>query len=405
MTAGHSNSDAINPPSKSNLSLPLLILALSAFAIGTSEFVIVGLLPDVAGDLGVSIPAAGWLVSGYALGVTVGAPVMAIATLRLPRKGALLLLMAIFVIGNLLCALSPSYGLMMAARIVTAFSHGAFFGIGAVMAADLAPPDRKASAIALMFSGLTLANVLGVPFGTALGHFTGWRPVFLVITIVGILALVGLLFAVPRQHNRTTIDLKSELEALQTPPVWLALATTTLFATALFTTFTYVAPFLRDITHITPSGVTWSLLSIGIGLTIGNYLGGRFADWGLEATLLGVFAAMVAVNILLFLFGEGWIGAEIVLFGWAIVGFAAIPPLQINVVTVGSRAPNLISTLNIGAFNFGNAIGAWVGGVVIGQGFGLTRVPLAAAAIAVAGVLAVFLKLATSRPARATGGA
>lgn len=368
----------------------LLVLALSAFAIGTTEFVIMGLLPDVAGDLGVSIPTAGWLVSGYAFGVAIGAPIMALLTAKLPRKRALLMLMGVFILGNLLCAVAAGYDMLMLARIVTSLCHGAFFGIGSVVAASLVPANRKASAVALMFTGLTLANVLGVPLGTALGQAAGWRSTFWVVTGLGVLALIGLWRVLPAGHEEETVDLRQEAAALRSGSLWLALGTTVLFSAAVFALFTYVAPLLGEVTGVSPRGVTWTLVLIGLGLTFGNILGGRLADWRLGTTLAGVFAAMAVVSAVLSWTSHSLLAAEITLFIWAAAAFAAVPALQVNVVRVGQAAPNLVATLNIGAFNVGNAIGAWVGGSVIDHGLGLTRVPLAAAVLSVLALIAVM---------------
>ena len=372
--------------------LSLLILALSAFAIGTTEFVIMGLLPDVASDLGVSIPGAGWLVTGYALGVAIGAPFMALATARLPRKAALVALMGVFIIGNLLCALATDYNVLMFARVVTALCHGAFFGIGSVVAANLVPANRRASAVALMFTGLTLANVLGVPLGTALGQVYGWRSTFWAVTVIGVIALIGLIRFLPIKRDEEKLDMRAELAALKGAGIWLSLSMTVLFSASMFALFTYVAPLLGDVTGVSPRGVTWTLLLIGLGLTLGNILGGKLADRRLAATLMGVFAAMGVISTALSWTSTALIPAEITLFLWATAAFAAVPALQVNVVSFGRAAPNLVSTLNIGAFNLGNALGAWVGGTVIDQGLGLTRVPLAAAALA---VLALIVTLIT----------
>ncbi|MBD8622467.1 MFS transporter [Pseudomonas sp. CFBP 13727] len=377
--------------------LSLLILALSSFAIGTTEFVIMGLLPDVAGDLGVSIPSAGWLVTGYALGVAIGAPFMALATARLPRKAALVVLMGIFIVGNLLCAIASDYNVLMFARVVTALSHGAFFGIGSVVAAGLVAPNKRASAVALMFTGLTLANVLGVPLGTALGQAAGWRSTFWVVTLIGVIALIGLLRFLPGNREEAKLDMVAELSALKGAGIWLSLSMTALFAASMFTLFTYIAPLLGDVTGISPRGVTYTLLLIGLGLTVGNIIGGKLADRRLGATLIGVFAAMAVVSTALSWTAVAVIPTEITLFLWAAAAFAAVPALQINVVTFGKSAPNLVSTLNISAFNVGNALGAWIGGAVIAGGLGLTSVPLAAAALA---VLALIITLITFRQTR-----
>lgn len=374
--------------------LSLLILALSAFAIGTTEFVIMGLLPDVAADLGVSIPGAGWLVTGYALGVAIGAPFMALATARLPRKAALVALMGIFIIGNLLCAIASDYNVLMFARVVTALCHGAFFGIGSVVAAGLVAPNKRASAVALMFTGLTLANVLGVPLGTALGQEAGWRSTFWAVTVIGVVALIGLIRFLPTRHDEEKLDMRSELVALQGAGLWLSLGMTALFSASVFALFTYVAPLLGEVTGVSPRGVTWTLVLIGLGLTLGNIIGGKLADKSLANTLIGVFITMAVVSTVLSWTSVALIPSEITLFLWATACFAAVPALQVNVVTFGKSAPNLVSTLNIGAFNIGNALGAWVGGSVIAHGLGLTAVPLAAGALA---VLALLVTLITFR--------
>jgi DHA1 family inner membrane transport protein len=368
--------------------LALLVLALSAFAIGTTEFVIMGLLPDVSRSLAVSIPTAGWLISGYALGVAIGAPIMAILTASLPRKRALLALMAIFIVGNILCALAAGYGFLMFARVVTALCHGAFFGIGSVVAAGLVAPNRKASAVALMFTGLTLANVLGVPLGTALGQYAGWRAPFWAVAVLGILAFAGLARVLPAQSDQEKPNLRRELKQLRSGGIWVALATTVLFSAAMFALFTYVAPLLEQVTQVSPRGITWTLFLIGIGLTAGNYLGGRLADWRLGTALTGIFAALVLVTAAVSWTSVALLPVEINLFLWALVAFAAVPGLQINVMLFGKAAPNLVATLNIGAFNVGNALGAWVGGLVIDHGFGLQTVPLAAGALAIGALLA-----------------
>jgi DHA1 family inner membrane transport protein len=272
-----------------SLPVPLIALALSSFAIGTTEFVIMGLLPQVASSLAVSIPTAGWLVSGYALGVFIGAPIMAILTQKLAHRSALMALMGIFILGNALCALSPDYDFLMLARIITALCHGAFFGIGAVEAASLVAPDKRAQAIALMFTGLTLANVLGVPLGTALGQAAGWRTTFWAVTGIGLASLISIFFLLPRTADKPEHpDMLRELTRL-TPAVYLGLSITVVSSASIFAMFTYIAPLLNVITHVSPRGVSYTLFLIGTGLTLGNVVGGRLADWRLLPTLCGVF--------------------------------------------------------------------------------------------------------------------
>ncbi|MCE0489733.1 MFS transporter [Pantoea sp. Mb-10] len=375
----------------------LLALALSAFAIGTTEFVIMGLLPEVAGDLQVTIPSAGWLISGYALGVAIGAPIMALLTAKLPRKRTLILLMSIFIVGNVLCALAYSYNLLMLARVVTALCHGAFFGIGAVVASSLVAPGRQASAVALMFTGLTLANVLGVPLGTWFGQLYGWRATFWGVAIIGILAFIALIVSLPTQRDEKPVHLAREIGALANGKLWLSLLMTVCFAAAMFALFSYIAPLLLQVTGISDRGVSWTLFLIGAGLTVGNILGGKLADWKVAFSLMLSFT-LIAIFSLLFSWTSHalWL-AEITLFLWAMATFATVPGLQINVVRHGKDAPNLVSTLNISAFNVGNALGAWVGGAVIAQGYGLTAVPVAAAVLAALGLIVCMITFRRSR--------
>lgn len=377
--------------------LALLVLALSSFAIGTTEFVIMGLLPEVAADLSVTIPEAGWLVTGYALAVALGAPVMAVSTAKLKRRSALIMLMAFFIAGNLLCAIAPNYWVLMIARIVTALCHGAFFGIGSVVAANLVSEDRKARAVALMFTGLTLANVLGVPLGTAIGQAYGWRSTFWVVTAIGIVTIAGLIAILPRDRQEEQSSILRELAALRNGRLWMALSVTVFFSASMFTLFTYIAPLLRDVTGVSPEGVTWTLFLIGVGLTVGNLIGGKLADWRLGTALAAIFAAIALTSAIFFYTSRFFIPAEITLFLWASATFAAVPALQVGVVGFGRDAPNLVSTINIGAFNTGNALGAWVGGMVIDAGLDLNRVPLAAAAMALIGLAATVLTYLSGR--------
>ncbi|AMP07728.1 sugar (and other) transporter family protein [Collimonas pratensis] len=355
--------------------MPLFALAVAAFGIGTTEFVIMGLLPDVARDLGVTIPAAGMLVTGYALGVTIGAPIVAIATANMPRRTALLSLIGLFIIGNVLCALSPNYAVLMLARVVTAFCHGAFFGIGSVVAAGLVPPNRRAQAIALMFAGLTLANVLGVPFGTALGQQLGWRSTFWAVTVIGVLAAIALALWLPKKIEMQKTSLLQEFAVLKDRQVVMVLAISALASASLFSVFTYITPILEDVTGLTPHAVTLVLLVFGLGLTVGSALGGKLADWRLLPSLIGFLLALALVLTVFTLTMRTPLPAVVTIFVWGVLAFAIVPPLQVLVVERASAAPNLASTLNQGAFNLGNAGGAWFGGMAIGAGFQLTSLP------------------------------
>ena len=357
-----------------------MALAVAAFGIGTSEFIIMGLLPNLADDFHVSIPKAGALVTGYALSVTLGAPLVAVATARLERKIALLLLMGVFTLGNLACAIAPGYNLLCAARVLTALCHGAFFGIGSVVAASLVPRNQRAQAIALMFSGLTLANVLGVPAGTALGQALGWRAAFWAIVPIGLAAATALFFLVPHQPRGAT-GLLHEFRVLRQPQVILVMLMSVLTSASLFCVFTYVAPTLETITHISPHGVTLTLLLFGVGITIGNLAGGSLSDWRPMAFMVGSLVALVVCLVVLYFSEPFAIPAVAMILIWGAIQFAAGAPLQSRIVDHASAAPNLASTLNQGAFNLGNATGASLGGIMLTAGFGYRTLPFASIAL------------------------
>ncbi len=353
-----------------------MALAVAAFGIGTSEFIIMGLLPNLAQDLRVSIPKAGALVTAYALSVTLGSPLVAIATARLERKRALLLLLGIFTLGNLACATAPNYPLLMAARVLTALSHGAFFGIGSVVASNMVPRNQRAQAIALMFSGLTLANVLGVPAGTALGQSFGWRAAFWAIVPIGLIAAAAVYKLVHPQAAVST-RLIHEFRVLRNPRVLLVLAMSVLGSASLFCVFTYITPTLETVTGISPRGVTIVLLLDGVAITIGNLVGGALSDWRPMRFLListtGVLASLACLY-----FAEPYVVPMVAtLLLWGGLVFAAGTPLQARIVDQASAAPNLASTLNQGAFNLGNASGATLGGILLTAGFHYRQLPLA----------------------------
>ena len=360
---------------------PLLALAVSAFAIGTSEFIIMGLLPDLAHSFSVSIPKAGLLVSAYALSVTVGSPIVALAVSRIDRTRALLILMGIFMAGNVLCALAPTYALLMTARVLTALCHGAFFGIGSIVASKLVEKSERNQAIALMFSGLTIANVLGVPAGTALGQAFGWRFAFWALVPIGAIAWLCLAKMVPAQPAEI-IHLKHEFRAVLRPQVQLVLALSTLSSVAMFCVFTYIAPILESVTHVSPHVVTWVLVIFGVGITLGNLLGGKLADWHQMAVILGGFVLLITIFIALPFAEPYFIPAVAMVFLWGVVHFAAASPLQARIVEMATGAPNLASTLNQGAFNLGNALGAALGGVVLTAGFGYQKLSFVSALVA-----------------------
>lgn len=386
--------------------MPLALYALTAgaFGIGVTEFVIMGLLLEVSADFGVSISAAGLLISGYALGVVFGAPLLTAMTSRWPRKSVLIGLMVIFIVGNAACALAPSYGLLMAARVLTALTHGTFFGIGAVVATGLVAPDRKASAIAIMFTGLTLATVLGVPFGTWLGQAFGWRATFWAVTLVGLVALAVIALLIPKDKAAPQpSDWRADLKAMTRRPVLLGLLTTVLGYAGVFAVFTYIAPALTQITGFPEGAVSTILLVFGSGLVAGNFIGGRLADRHLTRAVLGTLTVLaVVLGLMTFALHER-IAAVIFVGLLGTAGFATVAPLQMWVLEKAEGAgQSLASSFNIAAFNIGNALGAWAGGAVIDHGPGLGLAPLVAALFPLAAVLVAGWNLRLDRTYTAT---
>jgi DHA1 family inner membrane transport protein len=375
--------------------MPIAVYALTAgaFGIGTTEFIIMGLLLQVAADMQVSVSTAGLLISGYALGVFVGAPVLTLATRRMPRKAVLLALMAIFTLGNAACALAPSYGWLMAARVLTSLAHGTFFGVGSVVATGLVAQNKRASAISTMFIGLTVATLLGVPFGAWLGLLLGWRAAFWAVAVIGVIAFAILAVFVPGHvgHDHETTSLRDEVAVLGQPQVLLGLAITVFGFGGLFTVFTYIQPVLTHITGFSQSAVSPILLVLGAGLAIGNVMGGRFADRGLTRALIGTLASLAIVLVALAPALSMKIPTLLLIGLLGVAAFATVAPLQLRVLEkAGSVGQNLASSLNIAAFNLGNALGAWAGGVTIDAGLGFAALPLVAAAITLVG-LAVAL--------------
>ncbi|TAA43324.1 MFS transporter [Pseudoxanthomonas winnipegensis] len=366
------------PASSTPSRMPLAVYALTAgaFGIGTTEFVIMGLLMQVATDLHVDLASAGLLISGYALGVFVGAPVLTAATARMPRKAVLVALMVVFTVGNLACALAPNYALLMAARVVTSLAHGTFFGVGAVVATSLVPEARKASAISIMFTGLTVATLLGVPAGAWLGLHHGWRATFWAVTAIGVVATLVIATLVPHDRNAPAPgSLREEAAAVLRAPVLLGLLMTVLGFGGMFTVYTYIQPLLTQVTGFAEAAVSPILLVFGVGMILGNLLGGRLADRSLRPALLGTLLALaVAMGLIGLALHSRW--AMVVLTGLlGAAAFATVSPLQLWVLQKARGAQSLASSLNIGAFNLGNALGAWLGGVVLARGAGLTALP------------------------------
>lgn len=364
--------------------VPILALAVAAFAIGTTEFVIMGLLPSLAKDLGVSLPRAGLLVTGYALGVAFGAPPLAALTARVRPHTALVSLMLIFILGNLICALAPGYATLMAGRIVASLTHGAFFGVGSIVAAGLVPPNRRSAAIALMFTGLTLANVLGVPGGSWIGVHAGWRMTFWAVSGLGVLALAGVWTLVPRQLEVQHQHAGDGWRILFRPQLLAALLLTAIGFGGVFSALTYVAPILHVATGFTPAQVNATLLVFGVGLTFGNFVGGWLADRWPTRSMFGILLALAAVEAAMQVTVSHPAAAVITVFLWGVATFATVPGLQTRVLDQAKEAPALAATLNIGAFNLGNAAGAWLGGSALAMNVQLVQLPLLAAGLAIA---------------------
>ncbi|MFC7266594.1 MFS transporter [Streptomyces lutosisoli] len=372
--------------------LALLALAVGAFGIGTTEFVMMGLLPDVADDLHVSIPTAGHLVSAYALGVVIGAPLLAAATARMSRRKVLIALMGLFVAGNALSAFAPHYHWLLAARFLSGLPHGAFFGVGAVVATNLVAPERKARSVSLMFLGLTVANIAGVPVATLMGQHLGWRATFLGVSAIGVAAIASLALLIPHDHTHAQAGgLRGELAALRSLPVWLALGTTVAGFGALFSAYSYITPMLTDSAGYAEGSVTLLLALFGVGATAGNLVGGRLADHSLRGTLFGGLVSLVAVLALFpVLMTTQWSAAvAVTLLG--VAAFITGSPLQLMVMEKASAAPSLASSANQAAFNLANAGGAWIGGLALAAGFGATSPALAGAALAVLGLAVATL--------------
>jgi MFS transporter, DHA1 family, inner membrane transport protein len=359
------------------MSLALLALFAAAFAIGTSEFVIAGILPAVSTDLSISIPTAGLLVSLYALGVAVGGPVLATFTGRYPRKLLLLIYVGIFTIGYVYCALAPNYPSLLIARVAIALIHGAYFGTAMVVSTTVVEEGRRGFAVALILSGLTVANVVGVPLGTAIGTAFGWRMTFWAVAALGIVSFALIALLVPRDegHAGQTGSLLAEIKVLTREPVYTSLAIILLQTIGQFALFTYISPLLTDVSGVSLNVVPWLLLIFGIGSTLGVLLGGRLADWKLMASLTGILAAQVVIYALMGVFvAAPWAMAVLVLI-WGSTVFAFGSPVQTRILSNTQDAPMLAASLIPSAFNVSIAAGAWLGGLVIDAGYGYHTLP------------------------------
>lgn len=385
---------------------PLVALSIGAFGIGVTEFAPMGMLPSIAADLGVSIPTAGLLVSAYALGVLIGAPLMTLTTGKIPRRYLLIGLMAIFTLGNLMSAMATSYESLLIARVVTSLNHGAFFGIGSIVAASVVPPEKRAGAVAAMFMGLTLATIGGVPLASWFGEIMGWRTAFWGIAGLGFVAMASLWFALPNLPLPKSDGVLAEIKVLARGPVLAALALTVVGSGAMFTVFTYIAPILHSETHASTTFITAMLVLFGIGLTLGNMWGGKAADRSVDRTLIVSLVVLIVVLLAFSVLMRWPLPTAVAILIWGAASFALVPPLQMRVMEAAKDAPNLASAVNIGAFNFGNAIGAALGGAVINAGLGYPAISLAGAVMAGLGLLMVLGFAWRSRvAASANGGA
>ncbi|MED4054231.1 MFS transporter [Niallia taxi] len=370
----------------------LWTLVIGAFAIGMTEFVIMGLLPEVARDVHSSIAAAGQLITGYALGVAVGGPILVLITYKMSQKNLLMLLMLIFILGNLMATIASSYGVLMASRLLTSLAHGSFFGVGAIMAASLVEYSRRASAMALMFTGLTVANIIGVPFGTFVGQQFGWRSSFLIIAIIGFITLIGIYMLVPKPKEQKSTDLKKELAVLKNNQLWLALLIAMFCFGSVFTLFTYITPILTDVTGFQSNAVSWMLVVFGLGVTVGNILGGKLADWNINLSLQYILIVFILYFFVLYVLQFSMILMIPGIFIFGVLAFSMVPMLQFRILGLSAEAPTIASTLNQSAMNLGNAGGAFAGGLSVTY-LPLHDLVLVAPIITIIGFILLFVQM------------
>jgi DHA1 family inner membrane transport protein len=378
----------------------LLALALGGFAIGTTEFASMGVLPDIAGDLGVSIPQAGNAITAYALGVVVGAPTFAVLGARLPRKGLLLALMAALTAANLASALAPSFPLLVVARFASGFPHGAYFGIGAVLASSLVPRHRRARAVAMTMTGLTVANVVGVPLTTLLGQALGWRSTYVTVVVIGLLTLVAVELLVPRVLAHDGAGPRQELSALRLPQVWLTLGVGAVGFGGLFAVYSYITPTLTEVAGFPEAGVAVAIALFGVGMTLGNLVGGRLADWSVLRTLALSPLAVIAVLLTFTMTAHAVVPAALTLLVLGLTSSAGIPALTARLLDVSGDGKALAATLNHSSLNVANAIGAWLGGLVIAAGLGYTAPAVVGAGLSAAGLVVLAVSVVVERSGR-----
>ncbi|MGW6916109.1 MFS transporter [Kitasatospora sp. NPDC054939] len=381
--------------------LALVALAVTAFAIGTTEFAAMGLLPQVADGLDVSIPRAGWLISAYAIGVVIGAPLLTAAAARRPRKAVLVALAGLFTAGNLLCALAPDFWSLAAARLITGLPHGAFFGAGAVAAAELVAPRLRARAVAVMFAGLTVANIVGVPAATLLGQRVGWRATMLVVVVIGAAGTLAIARLVPQLPSPAGGGLRCELSAFRSGQLWLALATVVVGCGGFFACYSYITPLLTEVSGYATGSVTLVLALFGVGMTIGNVLGGYAADRALRPTVCVSFLLLAATLAAFAATARTTWSAALTVVLIGLFGFALVPAVQTLVLQKARSAPTLASATVQGAFNLANAQGAYAGGLALDAGLGWTSPTLVGSGLAAAGAAVALAAWAADR--RGTG--
>jgi DHA1 family inner membrane transport protein len=380
-------------PTPANIPFSVFVLGLAVFCVGTTEVLVAGLLPMLSHDLHVSIPTAGLLISGYAMGVVIGGPLLTIAFLRIPRKTALILLLCLFIIGQVFGAVATNYGLLMASRVIASLAQGALFGIGSLLAVDLAGDHAKGKALAIMFGGLTMANVIGMPLGTGLGQLWGWRASFWAVAILALISLVGVLFIVPRQPAPKYGGIRPELTSFANPQVWLALSVTALSQAGLFAVFSYFTPLFTEVGGFSERSVPFLQMLFGAGCLAGTFIGAKYTDRNLHKTLI---IGLTALTISIAVFGgvahhKAAVVITLVLFG--IAAFSINPALQAQVIIESPDAPTLTTTTNTSAFNLGNTVGPWLGGLVITQGWGFAATAQVGAGLAFLALVVALLSM------------
>lgn len=381
-----SQSASGNPTGKDGFPVSILSLTIGAFAIGMTEFVIMGILPNVAEDLHVSISHAGQLITGYALGVAFGGPLLALFTHRLPQKWLLCALMALFIMGNAIAVIAPNYTVLMLARMITSLAHGTFFGVGAIMASSLVRPEKRAGAVSIMMTGLTVSNIIGVPIGTFIGQHLGWRASFGAVVLMGLIAFFSIIVLIPSIKQEKPSSLVQQVSALAQPKLLLVLLIGALCTGSIFTVFTYIAPLLEDVTGFSEQSVTWILVLFGVGVTLGNIVGGKLADWKLMPSIIAGFLILTVILAAFTFSVRNPVTAILTIFVWGAASFAIMPGLQVRIMNLAQEAPALASTSNHSAMNLGNAGGAFLGGAIITH-LSLSSLPWVAAILTLLGLL------------------